>query len=389
MSLSDRFPAQLRQRCRWKWAAGWCVRNRCRGSIVLPRTRGGAVAVTPGRYLVGMVTSTDFGQPDKPSPTSSISIPKSCSATLALERQIVELARRQHGLITLDQARNAGVDRAALRRRELAGLLVRMFVGVYRLVGVEPTPRQEALAACLAVRGSAVWGLSAAMVHEIPLGSIRPGRPSIVVAAHREIAVRGIAAHRTRNYPPTVPWANGRITTVPATIVDLAGLVSPHRLTRCLDHVIANRTATVASVLKVAEARPPARFAGRAVLLDALHARTDENSGGKVLQRSDYEMMALRWILAAGLPCPETNLLVEGIEVDLGWSQFKICLEISPFFTHGSERTQERDSARRRILQKAGWWVIEATDMHLVDASAFAPIIADLLALMERVAMPS
>lgn len=50
------------------------------------------------------------------------------------------------------------------------------------------------------------------------------------------------------------------------------------------------------------------------------------------------------------------------------------------------ELKQKRDAERRRILQKAGWWVIEATDEHLVSALAFAPIIADLLALIHRAA---
>ncbi len=77
--------------------------------------------------------------------------------------------------------------------------------------------------------------------------------------------------------------------------------------------------------------------------------------------------------------------MVDGVEVDFGWPEFRIALEISPFFTHGSEHTQRRDAQRRRILQKAGWWVIEATDEQLLCASSFAPIIVDLLALMRRV----
>ena len=326
-----------------------------------------------------MFSSRQRVQPSQPFPANVRSAP------LALEREIVEVAGEQLGLVTLDQAARVGVDGDAIRRRVLAGLLIRMFVGVYRLVGVEPTVKQSSLAACLAVPDSAVWGLSAAAVHGLPVGG--PGvaltvPPSIVVPANRNISAKGIDAHRTRHMPPTQPWKTGWITTVPATIVDLAGLVSDDSLGRCLDHAIANRTATVASVLRIVNQRPTARFIGRKVLMGALNARSD----GSLHHRSRNEQKVLRWMLAAGVPTPVCNLVVDGVEVDFGWPGFLIALEISPFFTHGSELKQKRDAERRRILQKAGWWVIEATDEHLVSALAFAPIIADLLALIHRAA---
>ena len=333
-----------------------------------------------------MVTSSDSGQPNQPSPSILTATPKLPSSTLSHERQIAEIARDQLGLITVKQAAGVGVDRSALRRRERAGLLKHVFVGVYRIAGVEATFRQESLAACLAVRDSAVSGLSAALVHGIPVGGVKPARPSIVVDAKREIVAKGIQTRRTRHFPPTQPWSNGRITTVPATIVDLAGLVSPDLLGRSLDHVLANRSATIASVLTIVNERPPARFLGRAALLAMLEARTDPKSGGKVLFRSGYERSTLRWMLAAGLPRPSSNMMIEGIEIDFGWPEFKIALEISPFFTHGSELAQRRDAQRRRLLQKVGWRVIEATDEHLGSATAFASIVSDIFVIMRSVA---
>ena len=319
-----------------------------------------------------------------PPPTPRLASP-SRSGTLALEREIVAIAGDQLGLVTLSQAAEAGVDAQAIRRRVLAGLLIRMFVGVYRLVGVEPTRRQESLAACLAVSDSAICGLSAALIHGLPVGppsSSKPAKPSLVIPFEQRVFTHGIDVRRTRHLPPTHPWFSGRITTVSATIVDLAGLVGPITLGRCLDHALGERTTTIASVLKIVNERPSSRFTGRAPLIAALDARSD----GRLLHRSSKEQGVLRWILAAGLPNPESNLLVDGIEVDFGWPQFKIALEISPFYTHGSELKQQRDAERRRILQKAGWWVIEATDIHLVSALAFAPIIADVRALMSKVA---
>ena len=329
------------------------------------------------------LTTTKSTSPKNPKRSQTLLLsPPRRSGTLALEREIVTIAGDQLGLITLSQAAEVGVDSNAIRRRVLAGLLIRMFVGVYRLVGVEPTRRQETLAACLAVGDSAICGVSAALIHGLRLGTPMPSKPSLVIPFERRVFARGIDVRRTRHLPPTQPWWSGRITTVSATIVDLAGLVHPETLGICLDQALAERTATVASVLKIVNQRPSPRFTGRAPLLATLDARAD----GRFLHRSTKEQTVLRWILAAGLPKPESNLVVDGIEVDFGWPQFKIALEISPFYTHGSERKQQRDAERRRILQKAGWRVIEATDIHLVNAIAFAPVIADIRALMSKAA---
>ena len=191
------------------------------------------------------------------------------STPLAVHRELVEIAEDQLGLITLGQAVRAGVHADGVRRRVTAGLLVRVFAGVYRLVGLKPTADQTSLAACLAVPKSSIRGLSAAEIHGLPIGNRQLLRPSIVVAFDRHITVAGLHVHRTRHMPPTQLWKTGSITTVPATIVDLAGLVHADTLARCLDHTLANRTATVASVAKIVHQRPSARFPGRQALVHA------------------------------------------------------------------------------------------------------------------------
>ncbi len=65
-------------------------------------------------------------------------------------------------------------------------------------------------------------------------------------------------------------------------------------------------------------------------------------------------------------------------ECDVAWVPHRVDLEISPFHTHGSERSQARDAQRRRLLAEVGWRVIEATDEHLVSRTAFEPIITSL-----------
>ena len=56
------------------------------------------------------------------------------------------------------------------------------------------------------------------------------------------------------------------------------------------------------------------------------------------------------------------------IEVDFAWTASRVALEVSPLYRHGSKRTQERDTERRRMLVEAGWRLIEATDRDVQDA---------------------
>jgi very-short-patch-repair endonuclease len=94
------------------------------------------------------------------------------------------------------------------------------------------------------------------------------------------------------------------------------------------------------------------------------------------------------WLTRAGLRGWQRNFVVvifDGtkIEVDFGWLQHKVALEVSPFFTHGSRATQERDIVRRRLLIQMGWTVVEATDSDLVDSVAFQRVAMLLRVLVE------
>jgi hypothetical protein len=66
------------------------------------------------------------------------------------------------------------------------------------------------------------------------------------------------------------------------------------------------------------------------------------------------------------------------LEVDFAWPHSYASLAISPFFTHGSEKKQQRDMERRRLLAPTAWTMIEATDSDLRSPDAFAPIVVEL-----------
>ncbi len=90
-------------------------------------------------------------------------------STFDLDARIRKIANPQLGLLTVGQARTAGVDKDALSRRLDAGALAAVFRGVFRVTTVPTTPRQLALAGALAVPNSVLSAASAAVVHDLPL----------------------------------------------------------------------------------------------------------------------------------------------------------------------------------------------------------------------------
>jgi very-short-patch-repair endonuclease len=122
---------------------------------------------------------------------------------------------------------------------------------------------------------------------------------------------------------------------------------------------------------------------GRRTLLGLLDARH-----GNIGHRSGLEQSVAGWLDAAGLTGWRANhrVPVRGgtLECDFVWIDDAVVLEVSPFVTHGSRATQERDAERRRLLVAAGWRVVEATDADLAGPQSFARCLDALRALVRR-----
>jgi very-short-patch-repair endonuclease len=84
--------------------------------------------------------------------------------------------------------------------------------------------------------------------------------------------------------------------------------------------------------------------------------------------KSDLEEMFLALTDAAGIPRPEINALVEGFEVDAVWRDARLVVELDGRDTHGTAAAFERDRARDRALQVAGWRPVRITYRQMRDA---------------------
>ncbi len=297
---------------------------------------------------------------------------------LHIDSVVARTAARQLGLLTAAQVASFGVTAAHLEQRARVGMLFRSARQVYRIAAFPQSIEQHYLAMCFAVPGARISGIAAAMIHKLPVPR------SFVVTSHRGLplvelrietghraAVRGAEVRRVANLGESIDWFGGLVATVPETLFDLARLVDRPTLERCLDHAISEGQTNIAALEALVSARP--RLVNRACLL----ALIADRGGRGFLYRSKLEQTVGGWLAHSGFSPFVSNFIVQelGLEVDFAWPTLGIVLEVSPFYTHGSQQKQARDMERRLLLHAAGWIVIECTDAHLVSILSFEPIL--------------
>ena len=149
------------------------------------------------------------------------------------------------------------------------------------------------------------------------------------------------------------------VTSVARTVLDLAPDESTGRLHQMMDRAEERRTFDLRRfdrLLARAGGHP-----GRVKLRYALDTFKPE----QVVLRSDLERRFRRLVLAAGLPTPQTNVVVEGYELDAYWEAEGFAVELDVYATHGSPASFEADREREDDLLLAGIELIRVTDIRL------------------------
>jgi very-short-patch-repair endonuclease len=155
------------------------------------------------------------------------------------------------------------------------------------------------------------------------------------------------------------------VTTTPRTLLDLASVLTRQQLERAFEEAEVRRPSGPAldrrspcSPSKVPRgnvaARSPRRRAGR---LD--------------VTRSKLEDQFLAFLDRHGLPRPQVNAGIEvrgrWMECDCVWRSHRLIVELDSRGFHGTTAAFERDRARDRVLQAAGWRVVRVTWRQLHD----------------------
>jgi hypothetical protein len=258
---------------------------------------------------------------------------------IPVDATIARLASRSHGVVTRSVLLDAGVTVAQLKQRVRRGTLLREFRGVYRVGHRAPSIEARYLAAVLACGvGAALSGEAAAYL----LVLIRGTAPPPEVTAPTSKRIPNLKTHRSARIEATT-WKGIPVTTVPRTLVDLAGTLSFDALSRA-HHEAEVRYGTKPEQIEVL-LRPNA--AGAQDLRRIIH-------GDAPITLSRLEKRFLALLRGAGLPLPLTNRPAGAHRVDCRWPARRLTVELDSYTYHRSRYAWEQDRKRDREARARG-----------------------------------
>ena len=296
------------------------------------------------------------------------------SSSRGVDESIAALASRQHGVVSRAQLLALGLGIGAIKHRIALGRLQPLRHGVYA-IGHRAVRREAWWMASVLASGpeTVLSGRSAAA-----LWSMRPtARAAIEVIAPRKVRVRGIDARCISLPADEVTIERGIPGTTPArTLFDLAAVLPPHQLEAAFNEAEYRRL-TSPVPLDALLARYPRRRGTDAIRRVLVNHRKN----GETRTRSDLERHFLALVDAYGLPRPKVNRTTDDGELDATWPEQRLVVECDGFAAHWTREAFERDRAKDRALQTAGWRVIRLTWRQLDEEPiTIAKQLATLLA---------
>ena len=242
-------------------------------------------------------------------------------------RELAELAKEQHGVVSMWQLAELGYPRPTVKQALETERLHPLYRGTYA-VGHRAVSRQgQCLAAVfscgdralLSHRSAAwLWGLTSRFASPVEVTAASPleTRPSIRVHSAAALASPDRTSHEG------IP-----VTAIPRTFLDFAA-IDPYYLGQALDNA---RRLGLLDLIAIDELISRSKgFRGVARLRTALEIHRPE-----AFTRSGLERRFLALVRRAGLPLPSMNFYVEGYELDAYWPANASPSNLTPTTTTG------------------------------------------------------
>ncbi|HEX2399840.1 MAG TPA: type IV toxin-antitoxin system AbiEi family antitoxin domain-containing protein [Mycobacterium sp.] len=263
--------------------------------------------------------------------------------------------RRQDGVITLAQARHAGLSQDAVERRVHAGVWRRRSRGVY-FVDDRPFTDAARIRAEVWSHGpsATACGLAAAWWHGII--SEPPDHVDVTVPLSKSGRSRWGYSVRRRDLAPVdiVLRRNLRVTAIPLTVLEAAA--STH--SRAIMDSALQRGVSL-DQLHSAQVRNARRHGAT---LAGLYLR--EASDGA---RSEAERLLIRLLRAAKISGWRANYPVCGYVVDVAFPKQKVAIEVDGWAFHNDRSAFQRDRTRQNRISLSGWKVLRFTWLDLTE----------------------
>lgn len=271
-------------------------------------------------------------------------------------KMLDDYLRRQDGVITLAQARRAGISHEAVRRRLRSGHWRRCSRGVYF---VDDRPFTDAARVRAAVWGyganAAASGLAAAWWHE--LTKFAPEVVEVTVPRNSHGRNRNGCRVRRRDLKRAdiVEHRGVRVTALPLTVVEAA--VMGRGGAKLMDTALQRRLGL--DDLWRAHLRNKGRY-GSPRARRLLRAASDG-------ARSAAERLLVRLLREAGITGWRTNYPIGPYKVDVAFPGPKVVIEVDGWAFHSDQEVFQADRKRQNYLTLMGWHVLRFTWLDLVE----------------------
>jgi very-short-patch-repair endonuclease len=295
-----------------------------------------------------------------------------------LQSNVWRLVRRQHGVVTRRQLLDLGLTREAVDHRIRCGRLYRLHAGVYAVGRPEVTRHGRWMAAVLACgEGAALSHASAAALWGI---RSKEARIEVSVPAHRAPQPRGIRVHRRASLTADdVTKRHGiPVTTPAATIIDLTP-----RLTDAQTEAAVNAADNLDLIdperLRTEIDKRPGRPGTKPlrVLLDRATF---------VLTTSELERLFVPIARRAGLPKPDTQVMLNGARVDFFFAELGLVVEADSLRYHRTAHQQAKDIRRDQAHTVARLVPLRFTHFQVAHEPAYVEATLSAVATRLRAA---
>jgi hypothetical protein len=277
---------------------------------------------------------------------------------MSAEQAALELAARQLGCLTTQQALACGMTADQLRHRVRLGRLARMGPRVLCVGGSAPTWEQTLMVGLLDLgEGAVVSYLAAAAL--LGFDGFRPGPVEFTVQRARHGLRSPWTVHTAVRLDLVDRTTLGRFpcTSATRTVLDLARHAGRDELERAIDSAIRDGHSAPSFLrARLAQLRGPGHWGVR--LLDELLL----DAGG----HSKLEREFLSLVRRAGLPRPRCQVVYKRdgktvARVDFDFVPCPVLAEVSGRRGHASDAERAKDAQRRNELQALGRLVLEFT----------------------------
>jgi very-short-patch-repair endonuclease len=282
-----------------------------------------------------------------------------------MDAAIDELARRQYGVFSRSQAVASGATARMIDRRLGSGGWIELAPAVYALRSHPGTWERTLMAAVLGEPRAAVWGRSAAALHE--LEGFRPGRTEIVVprgSNHRS----ALAVVRERRQYETTTVRRLPVLTIADTLFALAALSPPGRVAVALDHAMAAKQVTIGALLHRYLDLAAGRPRGIGVMRGLLEVRCED---GFVPPQSVLEHLLYDGVLdRPGMPRYQRQFALPWSpdeRADAALLDFPVIIEADGRRWHTRVADFEHDRRRDRMAALHGYHTLRYTFEDMQD----------------------